>query len=212
MNSGENLTSRQVKAQHTKHKLFKSALALFAAKDYHAVSVDEIVAKAGTSKGAFYTHFKSKDQVIIEQFKQVDEHYLTIKKKLKKCASAAEKLYAFVLEHQAFTKNELGLDILKVVYNSQLNHAGDKIIIDERRPLYQIIQEIIQEGQFSGEFRDDISAPELTRFMVRSMRSAFFDWCLANGSYSLEEDGQIFFSLIISGMKNLPSSNNQLSN
>ncbi|MBS4025598.1 MAG: TetR/AcrR family transcriptional regulator [Clostridia bacterium] len=201
MKMEEHLTSRQVKAQQTKQNLFKSALALFAEKDYNHVSVDEIVAKAGTSKGAFYTHFRSKDQVIIEQFQQVDEHYLNIIKKLKECNSAREKLSAFVLEHQAFTKNELGLDILKVVYNSQLNHAGDKIINDERRPLYTIIQEIIQEGQNSGEFRSDISAMELTRFIVRCMRGAFFDWCLADGSYSLEEDGQKFFSLVISGLQ-----------
>lgn len=195
------LTPRQIKAQQTKENLFKSALKLFAEKDYDKVSVDEIVAKAGTSKGAFYTHFKSKDQVIIEQFKQVDDHYLNIVKNLTDCNSAREKLFAFVKEHQAFTKNTLGIDILKVVYQSQVADASDdKIIIDESRPLYNIIREIIEEGQNSGEFTTEISSTELTRFIVRCMRGSFFDWCLSNGSYSLEEDGEKFFSLVIRGI------------
>ena len=50
---------------NTKEKIKESALQLFLTKGY-AVGVNEIIKKAGTSKGAFYHHFSSKGQLFID--------------------------------------------------------------------------------------------------------------------------------------------------
>ncbi len=195
------LTSRQIKAQKTKKKLFKTAIKLFAEKGFNNVSMEDIAIQAGTSKGSFYNHFKSKDYVIIEQFMQIDEHYVKAIKKISKYKTAKEKLLAFAKEQQLFAQNELGIDILRVVYSSQLNNDTEKIIVDEKRILYKILYEIVEEGQKSGEFRNDISAKNLTRMIARCMRAVFYDWCVENGSFDMLEDGQWFFStLVIKGI------------
>ena len=48
-----------------KQKLLDAALALIRAKGYSATSVDELCAKAGVTKGAFFHHFASKDALAV---------------------------------------------------------------------------------------------------------------------------------------------------
>src|SRR5215472_3670301 len=50
---------------NTKTKLLDAALSVVRAKGYSATSVDEICALAGVTKGAFFHHFKSKEDLAI---------------------------------------------------------------------------------------------------------------------------------------------------
>lgn len=57
----------------TKKQTIKlAALHLFAEQGYHQTAVQQIASKAQISKGAFYHHFESKDQLFIELIK---DHY-----------------------------------------------------------------------------------------------------------------------------------------
>lgn len=48
-----------------KSKLLDAALSVIRTKGYSATSVDELCAAAGVTKGAFFHHFKSKDQLAV---------------------------------------------------------------------------------------------------------------------------------------------------
>jgi AcrR family transcriptional regulator len=202
MKQQNGLTPRKKRSLETYKRLFETSLKLFAEKGYDMVSVDEIVSQAGTSKGAFYTHFKSKDQVIIEQFKQFDECYIKIYQSYPPEWTATEKLFMLIKEQHRLCEQIVGLDTIKVVYYSLIRNSKEKrSIIDEERALYTIIHQVVEQGQKSGEFRDDISATELTRDIVRCMRGLLYDWCLYDGSFDLVEEGKKFFSRMLEGLQ-----------
>jgi TetR/AcrR family transcriptional repressor of nem operon len=48
-----------------KDKLLDAALSMIRSKGYAATSVDDLCAKAGVTKGAFFHHFKSKDDLAV---------------------------------------------------------------------------------------------------------------------------------------------------
>lgn len=201
--SKKKLTSRQVKALETKNNLYQSAMSLFKEKGYYNVSVDEIVAKAGTSKGSFYTYFKSKDQVMKEHSKRYDGNYVEFYQKLNKSLSASEKLLAFVENMYNISTNEAGFELIYVIYQTQLTPNNyNTFMLDDSRALYTILKEIIETGQKSGEFRDDISSEELVRLASRTMRGTYYDWCLYNGNFDLVEEGSKYFSIFLKGIKN----------
>jgi len=50
---------------NARNKLLDAALAVIRTKGYAATSVDELCGKAGVTKGAFFHHFKSKDELAV---------------------------------------------------------------------------------------------------------------------------------------------------
>lgn len=59
-------TTRQLRADDTRARLFAAASELFATRGYHATTVDAIVKRAGVAKGTFFVHFATKDAVVVE--------------------------------------------------------------------------------------------------------------------------------------------------
>jgi AcrR family transcriptional regulator len=79
-----------------RERLLESAKILFSQKGYYATSVEDIVASAGLSKGAFYFYFKSKEEL----FKSlVEEMHLNIVKRLENFLERELPLEDALIEH-----------------------------------------------------------------------------------------------------------------
>ncbi|MFD1020127.1 TetR/AcrR family transcriptional regulator [Thalassobacillus hwangdonensis] len=59
-----------------KQQLIEEGLKLFAQKGYHATSIQQIADRAGVSKGAFYIHFDSKEDLTLSIYKHYYERLL----------------------------------------------------------------------------------------------------------------------------------------
>lgn len=55
----------QQRSEETRTKILESAIKLFSTQGYNKASVDDICKEAGISKGAFYHHFKSKQELFL---------------------------------------------------------------------------------------------------------------------------------------------------
>jgi AcrR family transcriptional regulator len=80
-----------------KADIIQAAIKLFGERDYHATSVQDIVSLAGISKGAFYLHFHSKDQLLVDIF----GHYMDL-----------------LNSHMAETQSDLSLNPRKKLYKA----------------------------------------------------------------------------------------------
>jgi len=55
----------QQRSEETRAKILESAIKLFSNQGFNKASVDDICKEAGISKGAFYHHFKSKQELFL---------------------------------------------------------------------------------------------------------------------------------------------------
>jgi AcrR family transcriptional regulator len=55
----------QQRSEETRSKIMEAAIKLFSTQGFNKASVDDICAEAGISKGAFYHHFKSKQELFV---------------------------------------------------------------------------------------------------------------------------------------------------
>lgn len=62
----ENGSKQAQRRRETRRRLLAAALAVFGQRGYEAATVDDIVAAAGYSKGAFYFHFPTKEDIFLE--------------------------------------------------------------------------------------------------------------------------------------------------
>ncbi|MCH4886951.1 TetR/AcrR family transcriptional regulator [Acidaminobacter sp. JC074] len=200
--NNQNLTKRQIKALETKNKLYHSARTLFAEKGFYNVSVDEIVKLAGTSKGSFYTYYKSKEHVIIEHYKQFDDFYLKFYEEMDQTKASAENIMDFAVSLFTYVKEEIGFEMTYVVYDTQLRHKNEMTFIkDSERPLYQVLDKIIKKGMENGELRTDIPCEDLVLLTCRTFRGVFYDWCLYKQTLDLVEMGTLNFKVFIDGIR-----------
>src|SRR3546814_18109078 len=65
---GPAMSSREATAKsgNARIRLLDVALRVIREKDYHATTVDELYAAAGVTKGAFFHHSKSKEDVAVQ--------------------------------------------------------------------------------------------------------------------------------------------------
>lgn len=87
------LNKHQQKTEATKRRLLKAALRIFARDGFEAARIDDIAAEAGHTRGAFYAHFDSKEELflaLVEQ--QSTRHAKAVRETLEKCETEEERI------------------------------------------------------------------------------------------------------------------------
>lgn len=196
------MTTRQQKASETKMRILQTALALFSEKGFDRVSVDEIVRKSDTSKGAFYGHFTSKYDIFLEKFKEIDQFYSDFERSLPDELSAEDKIRKLAIAQMAYLRNEMGRDGIRSLYAYALTPSVDNYLSDTERPLYAILEKLIVEGQQKGELTSSTAPGRLAMFISRSMRGTLYDWAIFDGEFDLTHEIDRLLELLFNGIRN----------
>jgi len=92
----ETLSRQQLRTQETQARLLSAAEEVFVRDGYEAAQLDEIAARADRSKGAVYTHFKSKEDLFLALFEHRTRSYVeSLVDGLSKCTSRKQSLETF---------------------------------------------------------------------------------------------------------------------
>lgn len=195
------MTTRQQRALQTKKKISTIAMKLFADKGFHNVTVDEIINKAESSKGAFYNHFKSKHDIFLEEFKKLDQIYEEIlMPKVSKKITVLEKLTLFLEMQMTHIEENLGWDMTRTIYEHELQPGRESFFLKSDRTLYVILRNLCKEGKATGELREDITVEEMEIILVRAMRGILYDWSINKGAYSLKIEQKSYFDTVLRGL------------
>jgi TetR/AcrR family transcriptional regulator, fatty acid metabolism regulator protein len=191
-------TLRALNAIETKNKLLQAALKLFTKHGFDKVTVEDITNHSGVSKGTFYNHFSTKEQVIVEQFDSIDAYYVKTLASLDPAASASERTLLFIDAMCKFCSEVWGLSFLKIVYMNQIS-IGERpsILLKKGRLFYSIIETIVKQGRESGEFRTDMPFNDQVYLFASTARSLLYEWCLHDGGFDLREGGRQFFGRVL---------------
>lgn len=89
-------TKQQLRTRETQARLLNAAEAIFVRDGYEAAQLDAIAARAGRSKGAVYTHFKSKEDLFLALFEHRTRSYIDkLVRDLDRCANQKGRMAAF---------------------------------------------------------------------------------------------------------------------
>ena len=200
--SRKNPTQRMLNASETKNTLFHTALKLFSEYGYDKVTVDEITSRAGVSKGTFYNHFDSKESILVEQFRKIDEYYDEVFATVSEDTSAHNQLLTLIQAMTHYCADICGIELMRVVYASQVVGTPKIPTLNNKsRRIYEYLRRIVTQGKKTGEICSELSNEELVELLMRACRSLVYDWCLYGEGMDLFLEGQRYFKMILSWLK-----------
>jgi len=180
------MTRRRLPAEEAKTIILNQAKLLFIEKGYDRATMDDLCASTQMSKGNLYHHFKNKEVLFLQLFRQHAE--LTSQKwqrSIEQLASPSEQLLALadLLGRDCESPLLPAVDeYAKTLSNESEGIATLKEITDM---LYQAIREILQRGITQSEFiHENI---ETLSFGVMSTLSGATQLCLTMPKLSGEE-------------------------
>lgn len=173
----------------TKARISSVAWKLFYEQGYEATTVDQIINECGISKGNFYHYYSAKDELLNSLSEMFDSEYTKIMDSLDVDMNSFDKLIATTRHLFRFIEETVPVDLLAILYSSQIIKKGKKHLLDQTRVYYKVLQQIISEGQKRNQIKSDRSFFELAKIYAMQERAVLYDWCICEGSYPLSSYG-----------------------
>jgi AcrR family transcriptional regulator len=182
-------------------RLISAATELFAAKGFDRVAVQEIVDRAGVTKGAMYHYFGSKDDLLHEIYGSVLRMQT---ERLEKIAAGdgdvVERLHAAASD--VIVTSIGNFDQAKVYFRSADHLAEDKRLAmrSERRRYHERFRALVEEGQASGVFRTDVPADVTVHYYFGTVHH-LATWYSPEGALSAKDVGRHYADLLVSSLR-----------
>jgi TetR/AcrR family fatty acid metabolism transcriptional regulator len=176
--------------EETRERLLKSAFSVFARNGYDRATVDEIVRDAGFSKGAFYVHFNTKEDLFWAM--------------LEERATSMQQAFLLVLDPGAPLQDNIrslltaifGIEKLDpewaATFMEFLAHAGRNPAVRERlatifESWHRFIADMLRVSRENGIVRNDLDIDFLARSAVALIEGTILQSRLSRGPRQLDD-------------------------
>ncbi|NLC66144.1 MAG: TetR/AcrR family transcriptional regulator [Clostridium sp.] len=148
------------------------------------VTVKDICKTANISIGSFYHYFESKDSIVEDMYKLMDEFFLVNESKIKSHEMVSEQIIGFV--------NHFGIYVEKWGYYGNLLIMSSSVKVKNQnhnsdRAVYSILKSIIEEGIANKQFKVSIDVDELVAIIFALMRGHLLEWIKREHDYKVRE-------------------------
>ncbi|MBZ4034707.1 TetR/AcrR family transcriptional regulator [Flavobacterium sp. 17A] len=161
------------KAANTRLTILQKAFELIYTKGYQTTSIDEIIATTKVTKGAFYYHFKTKDEMgvaIIEEILKPTmlENFIKPTEKSQNPIDDFYNMISYLLMEDPFLQVKYGCPVGNLTQEmSPWNNKFSEALTELVNQWKTTIIKAIEKGQNGGFVRKDV-VPEQVAFFILS--------------------------------------------
>lgn len=199
-----NQGNKQARGEKTQKKILETGLRLFAKKGFDKVTVDEICKESGTSKGSFYQHFSSKSTLFLVKFSEADEHYMQVFNSLPKEMDIYKKIELFVHEVMCFLNDQMGKELMKVIYSSALLSKEHTYFLNKDRGLTIILRSLAEEVYQQHPEASEQQVEDLLTMMNQAMMGMIYHWGVSQCERTLQDLSSYMIGVLVEGVKSSP--------
>lgn len=185
-----------------KEKILNTAIKLFKEKDFGKVSIDEICDECGVTKGSFYHHYKSKNDLLISYYNTlIKKDTYTIMNEIITIDSTYEQLWKAIELYFIESMLEIGPNLFKNVIITDILERNEVIhlYIDSNERLkeyFELLIKLIVKGQHNGEIRNSFSSDELLSSYFAGVLGIFVKWSSSGGTFDEKAELRKLFEII----------------
>jgi AcrR family transcriptional regulator len=169
----QQINGRQMKkAEATRLNILEKAFELIYVKGYQTTSVDDIIATTKVTKGAFYYHFKNKDEMGIAIINDVLKPTLTgsFIEPLQADTDPLDAIYDLMHEllmENPFLKVEYGCPASNFTHEMTPWNTEFNIALNELTQQWtKTMTESLEKGKSNGFVRKDVQSEQVTMFVM----------------------------------------------
>jgi AcrR family transcriptional regulator len=153
---------RQARAERTRLRILEEASAAFAEHGYDGVSLNRLIRDSGLTKGAFYFHFPSRDELALAAFRHKQQQLVAeMEEAVDASAAPLARLEALFRERARLLEQDPTLfAVVRLGIELTMRHgAGSEYASFSELPL-ELLEGIVREGQQRGEIRPELDPRE----------------------------------------------------
>ena len=184
----------------TRRAILDSALALFEANGFHATSVQAVAEDADVTKGAFYHHFDSKDELVHIIHGELLDHMLGEVRDIVAGGAPAEEqvralIHAIVASTQRFRSH------VSVYYQERryLDDSRFDAIRRKRDELMELKVGILQAGIDDGTFRE--LDPTVAALGINGMAAWAHQWLVPSSPGEPADIADQLADMVLGGLR-----------
>jgi AcrR family transcriptional regulator len=155
-------TQKQLQGEQTRQQIIDTAAHLFARKGFYGTSMSELTSATGLTKGAFYHHFETKDDLFFAVVQSVQEKWQNaVGREIMQVENALDQLTVLLNSHARLLRQEptLCLVIMGLTAEMEDDNSGHIAALHGvYAALITVIEGIVQNGQARGQVREDVDA------------------------------------------------------
>jgi len=186
-------TTRQLKAEQTKDRLFEAAMALLVENDFEQIKIRDIVEKAHVSIGSFYNYYTTKMGVFYETYRVADHYFTEVVEPQLTQETAYERILCFFDHYAKYSGGLTPMKMTKLLYNPDNTFFNRN---PEQGMLGTLIHQI-RPGLGNGELKGTDDAEEIANYLMIATRGLVYNWCTLDGKYDLTEATRSFVARLL---------------
>jgi TetR/AcrR family fatty acid metabolism transcriptional regulator len=188
--------------EHTRERIINSAKKLFAEQGYQKTTIVDISKRAGLSEAALYDYFQGKEDLLLtipdlwvsELVRDLEEQLFGVK-------GAVNKLRKYLWWYmRRVEQSPVDAKIVYLFLKTNANFLNTEVYSNVKN-FYTHLVEIFEEGRKSGEMKADLNPRAARDIFVGTMDHIISRWLLKDMSYSLFDDLENIFELMVDGFK-----------
>jgi AcrR family transcriptional regulator len=193
----ESDSRRERKKQETRQRLLESAWDLFGDKGYDQTTVAEITERADVAKGTFFNYFSTKeeivDQIALWRIDLLGNRVLG-EGNTPDGALGRIKVLLRAMASELAPKQSLTRHLFLARIGAPIRH-------ESAHRIGSLVQELVVQGQASGEIRDDVEPGFVARLLMTGWFYYFVRRCHEDGSFPEEERVIESVDVLMSGLR-----------
>jgi len=194
------LTTRQIQALNTRKRIFYAAMELLETKNIDEIKIIDITRRADVSTGLFYRYYKTKWDVFLDSYGELDNYFETVVEPLMVQENAKERILCFFDQYVIYHTTIRDIHFLRILYsasNTILNKSDYDV--EHEHGMLSLLKKTVQYGVDKGEIRleEGETVLSVVSFLMITTRGLIFNWCTENGNYDLRKKMQQYLSKIL---------------
>ncbi len=171
----EALTGRDLQREETRRRLRDAALAIFRSDGFASSKIDDIARKVGVSRGTFYFHFPTKEDVLLELLREAEANVARAVEALPPSAPVKKALEAMCVEFARQWEPER--DLFPEVGSVALRRAAATLRADTVSPVHRALAAALRSAIDRRELTRHFAPDVLADMYLVNVFAATLAWC-----------------------------------